>query len=396
MDLIIRQAAIPEKDGLWDVAIQRGHIAAIVPRFDGQGREEIQADGDLLSLGFVDAHMHLDKSLVGENLPFFPASSLAERIELARKVQWEMAQQSLTQRATNLVRLALSRGTTTLRTHVDIDPVVGLKNFEAVLEVREQCRNWMNIQVVAFPQSGILRATGTLSLLREALGQGAEVIGGIDPGGFDGDIQKHIDLVFELAQEFDVDVDIHLHDPGHLGDFTLRRIADKTLAKGYQGRVTVSHAFCLGEVAGGEAGRTIQHLREARINIITAPQSSRSLPRVNELLAAGVNVLCASDNVRDAWSPFGNADMLERALLVAYKFSLRTADQLMQAYRMITNYPARALRVEADYGLEKGKQADLVLLAAQSPRDAIISQAQRRFVIKDGRVVAKNGQVLEG
>lgn len=387
MDLVIRQAALPEKEGQWDVAIKQGRIAAITAQFSDRGSVEINADGDLLSPAFVDAHMHLDKSLVGEQLPYFPTDSLLERIELARKVQWEMAKQTAVERATNLAKLALAKGTTILRSHVDIDPVVGLKNLEAVLTVKEQFADQLTIQIVAFPQSGILRAPGTAALLKEALRQGAEVIGGIDPGSLDGDIQTHINQVFDIAQEFDVDVDFHLHDPGHLGTFTLRCIAEKTVATGYQGRVLIGHVFCLGEVGDGEAELTIDTLKEAEISIVSAPQSSKPLPPVDKLLEAGVNVLCASDNVRDAWSPFGNADMLERALLIAHKFNLRTDEQLHQAYRMITCYPAQALRMNGDYGLAEGQRADLVLLAACSVPEAIITQAQRRCVIQNGRVV---------
>lgn len=387
MDLVIRQAALPEKEGQWDVAIEQGRIAAITSQFNGRGKEEINADGDLLSPAFVDAHMHLDKSLVGEQLPYFPTDSLLERIELARKIQWEMAKQTAVERATNLAKLALAKGTTILRSHVDIDPVVGLKNLETVLAVKEQFADRLTIQIVAFPQSGILRAPGTVALLKDALRQGAEVIGGIDPGSLDGDIQRHIDQVFDIAQEFDVDVDFHLHDPGHLGTFTLRCIAEKTVATSYQGRVLVGHVFCLGEVNEREVGLTIDTLKDAEISIVSAPQSSKSLPPVDKLLEAGVNVLCASDNVQDAWSPFGNADMLERALLVAHKFNLRTDEQLHQAYRMITCYPAQALRMNGDYGLAEGLRADLVLLGACSVPKAIITQAQRRCVIRNGRVL---------
>lgn len=387
MDLVIRKATLPEREGQWDVAIKQGRIAAIVAQFDGRGSEEINADADLLSPAFVDAHMHLDKSLVGERLPYFPTNSLLERIELARKVQWEMAKQTAVERATNLAELALAKGTTILRSHVDIDPVVGLKNLEAVLTVKERFADRLRIQIVAFPQSGILRAPGTVALLKEALCHGAEVIGGIDPGSLDGDIQAHIDQVFDIAQEFDVDVDFHLHDPGHLGTFTLRRIAEKTVATGYQRRVLIGHVFCLGEVDEGEAEMTIHALKEAEISIVSAPQSSKPLPPVDKLLEAGVNVLCASDNVRDAWSPFGNADMLERALLIAHKFNLRTDEQLEQAYRMITHYPAQALRMDGEYGLAEGLRADLVLLAAHSIPEAIITQAQRRCVIQNGRVI---------
>jgi cytosine deaminase len=393
-DLVIRAATVAGVKGVRDVAIRDGHIMRIGHDLSATGSQEIHAQGRLLSPGFVDAHMHLDKSLVGENLPYTPAGSLAERIEIARRIQWETARQNLRQRAFNLLSMAVCQGTTAIRSHVDIDPVVGLKNFEAVSDLRERYRGLVDIQIVAFPQSGILRAPGTLPLLEKALREGADVIGGIDPGGFDGDIQKHLQLVFDLAGEFDVDIDFHLHDPGHLGIHTIRQIAKRTIAAGMQGRVALGHVFCLGEVGETQARELIPILQEAGIHIISAPHTSRPLPPIPLLLEAGVNTLLASDNVQDAWSPFGRADLLERVLLVAYRYALRNWDELAALFDTITHNPAQTVGLSSGYGISVGSRADLVLLDAPSLQQAIIRQAARNYVIKAGRVVVEDGRLV--
>ena len=378
-----------------DVLISAGRIARVGRPFPLPDGDVPVADGGggILLPGFVDAHMHLDKTFWGE--PWRPHSAgptVAARIENERTLRRQMRLPTARQ-AERLVRQAVSRGTTHIRTHVDIDTDVKLANFEGLLEARERVRALASIQLVAFPQSGVISRPGTVELLEAALRGGAELVGGIDPGSIDRDPAGQLNAIFGLAERFGAGVDIHLHDGGELGALQVRMIADRTRALGMQGRVAVSHAFCLGMVDEAERERLLALLVELRISIMTNAPGDRPFPPIRRLRDAGVAVFSGSDGVRDAWTPFGTADMLERAFLLAYRSGFRTDEGLALTLDVVTRGGAAVLGLDA-YGLDVGGAANLVVVPGETVGELVVARPARTLVIRAGSVVARDGRCL--
>jgi cytosine/adenosine deaminase-related metal-dependent hydrolase len=377
--------------GRADIRVSGGHIAAIdEPGRSTLGVERIDVGGALVVPGFIDGHIHLDKTLLG--LPFQshrPGDSVAERIAREKEIRGELAY-PVEERAKRLIRRVVGYGTTVLRSHVDIDSDVGLSGLEALLELREAIDDLIGIELVAFPQSGIIADEGTADLLGEAIRAGADLVGGLDPAGIDDDIEGHLDAIFDVAERHDVGLDIHLHDPGTLGSFELREIAARTAALGLGGRVAVSHAFALGEIDDGEFGRTAEVLARAGVAIMTNGPGPVPMPPVKRLVAAGVAVFAGSDNIRDAWSPYGNGDMLERAMLIGYRQGFLADADLELAFDLTSGAAARVLGI-ADHGVRIGAAADLVALPVASIAEAVATHPPRTLVMKRGRVVARDG-----
>jgi cytosine/creatinine deaminase len=377
-----------------DILIEAGRIAGI-GEADATGpadAERIDLDGALLVSGFVDGHIHLDKTLLG--LPFQPhrrGDTVAERIARERDLRREL-RHPVAERARELIQRVVAHGTTALRTHVDIDTEVGLAGLHALLGVREAARDLLDIQIVAFPQSGIVADPGTAGLLDQAIRDGADLVGGLDPAGIDNDVNGHLDAIFGIAERRGVGLDIHLHDPGPLGCFELRQIAERTAALGLAGRVAVSHAFALGAVDAGELARTGEALARANVAIMTNGPGPVPMPPVKRLVAMGVTVFAGSDNIRDAWSPYGNGDMLERAMLIGYRQGFLADADLELAFDLANGVAARVLGLTG-HGLTIGAAADLVAIPTGSIAEAVASHPPRALVMKRGRVIARDGEL---
>jgi cytosine/adenosine deaminase-related metal-dependent hydrolase len=375
-----------------DVQVEDGRIA----QFWNAGSapisacERIDLAGALLIPGLIDGHIHLDKTLLG--LPFQPhrpGATVAERVEAEKELRRSITV-PIEVRARRLIEQVVSFGTVALRTHVDIDDEVGLAGLHALLAVRESARDFLDIQIVAFPQSGIVSCPGAADLLENAIRDGADLVGGLDPAGVDADVNGHLNAVFSIAERYGVGVDIHLHDPGPLGCFELRQIAARVEAAGLQGRAAVSHAFALGGVDDTEFERTAAALARAGVAIMTNGPGPVPMPPVKRLVAAGVTVFAGSDNIRDAWSPYGNGDMLERAMLIGYRQDLLADDDLALALDLVTGAAARVLGC-TDYGVTVGAAANLVAVPAQSVAEAVVSHPPRKLVMRRGSVLARHG-----
>ena len=377
-----------------DVLVRDGVIARVAPGIvPPPGAAVIDGRGDILLPALVDAHMHLDKTFWG--LPWRPheaGPTTRERIENERRLRRELALPVDVQ-AERLARQAVSRGTLHIRSHVDVDPEVGLRGFEGVMAARGRLRGIVSIQVVAFPQSGVVSRPGTAELLEQAVKDGAELIGGVDPSGIDGDAAGQLDIVFGIAGRHGAGVDIHLHDGGEEGAEQIRLIAERTRALGLAGKVAVSHAFCLGMVDERRLAALLDLLREQRIAIMTTAPGDRPSPPVRRLREAGVTVGAGSDGVRDAWTPFGNADMLERAMLVAYRNGYRADPLLHDALDIATRANARVLGLEG-YGLEVGCRANLVVVPGETLGEIVAMRPPRALVVSGGRVVARDGRCV--
>lgn len=378
------------------IDVAGGRIAALLPASAGLPAcdDILDVAGALLLPPLVDGHIHLDKTLLG--LPWVPnqatGNKVADRIEAERRVR---ASRTLPESETgsNLVRQVVASGTLHMRSHVDIDNQLGLRNLHEVLKIRERFQGLVTIQIVAFPQSGILRSPGTAELLDEAIAQGADLLGGLDPVGIDGDLKGHLDAIFAIGQRRGVGVDIHLHDGGEGGIAQLLAIAERTIASGLNGRVAVSHAFALGSVAVDIAARTADVLAKAGVAIMSHGPGGAPIPPLALLRQHGVKVFGGSDNIRDAWSPFGNGDMLERAMMIGYRANFRHDPELQFAFDMVTDAAAHVLGIEA-YGIAVGAAADFVVVDAGSVAEAVATRPRRKLVIKAGRVVARDGTLV--
>ncbi|SDF54523.1 amidohydrolase family protein [Thalassobaculum litoreum] len=384
-----RNARLPDR-GTVDITIRDGLFAA----FDAHGgTDDEDLGGKLVLPGLIDGHIHLDKTFLG--LPWRPhraGPTVPHRIAAEKDGRSDLAL-SVEQRARNFLAREAANGTVALRSHVDIDPESKLDHLHQVLAAREAFAGIVDVQLVAFPQSGVLIAPGVAELLDAALSEGAELIGGIDPVGIEGDMEGHLDVIFGLAEKHGVGVDIHLHDPGHRGALELRAVAERTAALGMQGKVTVSHAFALATVDDRTLDLTIADLRDADVAILTSAPGTGYLIPVVKLREAGVRVFAGSDNVRDAWSPFGNGDMLERAMLVAYRAGLRTDEGIALAFDLCAGAAAQAIGY-GPYGLEIGARADFVAVAAETLAEAVVDRPMRALVVKGGRVTARDGAVV--
>ncbi|MGK7871258.1 amidohydrolase [Falsiroseomonas sp. E2-1-a20] len=378
-------------DHLVDLGLSQGRIARIAPAgtlaaIEGSAAPE--ECGGLLALpGLIDGHIHLDKTFLG--LPWMPHradASVAGRIA-AEKEQMAGIEEPMARRARRLVDHVAARGTTALRTHVDVDSALGLRGLDALLALRAEVSHLVSMQIVAFPQSGALAHA---QVLEEAVRAGADVVGGLDPAGIDTDIEAQLRLVFGIAGRHGVPIDIHLHDPGELGAFELRRIAAHARAAGMAGRVAVSHAYALGQVGEATLGHTAAALAEAGVAIMTNGPGPEAMPPIRRLVAEGVAVFVGSDNIRDAWSPYGNGDMLDRARLVGYRAALQTDAELRLALELVTTAPARIMGLPPPL-LEEGAAADLVLVAAEHVAEAVATAPPRALVVKAGRIVARGG-----
>jgi cytosine deaminase len=386
-DLLIRNVR-PMGATPCDVLVRNGRIDAIGPSLQAAATAVVEdGQGALLLPGLVEAHAHLDKTLWG--LPWYRNAvgpELTDRIENERR--WRAATghdagaQSLA-----LARAFLALGTTRLRTHVDIDTDAGLRHLEGVLATRATMADLLEIQVVAFPQSGLLRRPGTAELLEQALREGADVLGGLDPQGIDGDAVASLDLLFALAARHAKPLDIHLHESGTQGAATLRLILDRVEAHGMQGRVAISHCFCLGDVGAAERDGLLERMARLRVAVITTGSASRPVPALLACHAAGVLVAGGNDGIRDTWTPYGRPDMLERAMLIGLRNNLRRDDELALALATVTT-DAASVCAFADHGLAPGCRADFVLVQAENIAEAVVARSPRQCVVARGRVVS--------
>lgn len=389
-DLLIRDAR-PMGAESADILIRGGRIETIGPGLSAEGVPVEKAHGRIALPGLVDAHTHLDKTLMG--LPWYRnegRTDLQAMIDNEREVRRARDIDFHVQSMRHALAL-VANGATLIRSHVDIDSDHGLAMIEGVLRTREALREVVEIEIVAFPQSGLLVRPGTLELMDEALRQGADLVGGLDPAGIDRDPKGHLDAVFGLAQRHGRPLDIHLHEPGELGAFSTELILERTRAAGMQGRVAISHAFCLGMPDRTRAGRLIEGIAALDIAIMTVGSPSREVPAVTELRAAGIRMGGGSDGVQDSWSPLARPDPLDRARIIALRNNLRGDAEIGQALDLCAAGGAEAMG-RARPALAPGQPGDLVLVEGEAVAHAVVMAAPRALVVKAGRVTARNGK----
>jgi cytosine/adenosine deaminase-related metal-dependent hydrolase len=410
-ELIVRNAYVSERSSTVDIAVNDGLVATIATAVDGTGVIEIDAEGDLACPGFVDSHIHLDQALsaVGERLPKHNDQSFEKERYIERSAAYfeQTSVEELTDAAIAAARMAAANGTLYLRTHTYVDGTVGTKVIEALLAARERLRELVEIQIVAFPQRGFVADPDAQEAAKAALEMGADLLGGIDPASVNCDIEQTINTWFDIATKCDVDLDVHLHDTGSLGTYTIERLVEKTVERGYEGRVTASHAFALADAAiragdprvrGGDIEETLDALSRADLHITTCyPSTPPGMP-IARVQDREIAMGHGSDELRDLWVAHGNADPLEGALIESLKldtsYSYATNEGLERLWQLVTTGGAQVLGLDS-YGIVEDTPANLVVLDAPSPQWAIVTQPERSYVIKNGQVVVEDGTVLD-
>lgn len=383
-DLRLLRANLDGGERVIDIA--GGRVAAI--REPGEARpeaaREIDCAGALVLAGLTDAHVHLDKCLLG--LPWRPhraAGSVRARIEDEKAFRRESRVPLAEQGAEALLERMLRGGTTSLRTHVDIDDVTGIGHLAQILALRERWSGRMRIEIVAFPQSGLLGCPPAAAYLDEAMRMGADLVGGLDPLGIDGDADKPLDTIFALAEHHGRGIDIHLHDGGEGGLSEIGSIIARTEAAGLQGQVAISHAFALAEADDARLGRIAEGMARAGIALVSSVPGGPRCPPLPRLRELGVAICFGTDNVRDCWNPASVTGMVDRAMLAAYRFDCRTDEAIAALLDHATTIPARALGLGPG-AVAPGLPADLAVFEASSVAEAIVERRQPSRVIVGG------------
>lgn len=392
-ELLIKNVR-PLGGAVCDVWIRQGHIYRMGADLQVGQHVPVEDGGGAIALpGLIEAHTHLDKSHWGQAWYTHTAGEqLLDRIDNERR--WRaQAQLDPYAQTMALARAFVASGTTRLRTHVDIDTEAGLHYLHSVLKAKAAMADVLEMQVVAFPQSGLLRRPGTVALMDAAMQAGADVVGGLDPVGIDGDRDASLDALFGIAQRCGKPLDIHLHEAAQIGAQSLSAILDRVQAQGLQGRVMISHAFCVGDVSAQERSALLARMAALQVSIATSGTASRPIPQVLECHHAGVLLAGGNDGIRDTWSPYGSPDMLERAMLIGWRNDLRRDVDVALALKTVTDNAALACGF-VDYGLAQGCRADVVLVQGQSLAEVVVARPVRQCVISGGVVVARQGHWL--
>lgn len=403
MDLVVRNVRLADRETAHDIGMDAGRIVVVAPRVDDVGDVEIEAEGRIASPAFVDPHIHLDKVEVAPVLPPNVSGTLSEAIDLLHQTKRGSSVEQVADRAGEVIRRAVTAGTTVLRSHVDVDTVGGLVPLKGVLAARAAHVDLCTVQIVAFPQEGILRDPGAAELMEEAVALGADVVGGMPHWETDRESSRqHVEFCMDLAVRYDRDVDMHVDETDDPASRTFEMLVDATERRGWGGRVTASHCCAMAAWEAPYTARMIARAAAAGVRVVTNPGTNlmlqgraddeprrRGIPPVKALLAAGVTMGCGQDCVNDAFYPFGVPDQLQVALLLCHAAQLSTPAEIQRALAMVGPDAAAVLRLAGPPALRSGARADVVVLDAENMTDALRFQAPRRWVIRAGRVVAE-------
>lgn len=382
-----------------DIALHHGRIRQIASTIVTPAAQTLDIRDKLVLPGFVESHIHPDKAFVADRAPGLQAGGPTPQVVLA-ELKRAFTVEDVYTRAQRAITYAIRHGCTAMRAHVEIDPYVGMRGAEALLRLRDACATVLDLQLVAFAQEGIFHDDTTQDMLREALQMGFPVLGGCPY--MDTEQRRHIDWFFETAERFGVRLDFHADSSDDPTMLTADYIAEQTIAHGMQGRVSLGHLCTLDVLEPAQRARVIDKLRQAGIHTISLPATElhvkarndthrtwRGVTRIGELHAAGVNVAISTNNIVNTFTPYGHPDLLRQALVAAMVAHLGNLDQMAWLLDLVTVNPARMLGL-SDYGLAAGCHADLVVLDAADPVQAITEQVEKLWVIKAGRVVVRN------
>lgn len=385
MNYVLKDAYFPFTNELKDIYIKEGIIEKIEKSIKPEdlGTRVINLENRMVINGFVDGHMHLDKALIGEKI-INKSGTLYEAIEIMSKYKHNMTKEDVKERAKKVIELSFKNGTRFLRTHVDVDDKIQLKSVEAILELKEEYREFVDIQIVAFPQDGIVKNSRSYFYLEEALKIGADVVGGIP--AIEEDPIKHMNMIFDLGIRYDVDIDMHIDETDDPNSLIINDLAKLTIANGYAGRVTAGHCCSLSANEEEVILPIIELIKKAKINIISLPSTNlylqgrgdkinirRGIAPVKYLLDHDIPVAIGSDNIRDPFNPFGNGNLLEEALIAAHGCHMGGEKDLNRLFDMVSIIPGEALKF--DYEIKKGNKANFIVIDSKTRVDSIIKQS---------------------
>lgn len=385
MNYVLKNAYFPFTNELKDIYIKEGIIEKIEKDIKPEDLniKVINLGNRMVINGFVDGHMHLDKALIGEKV-INKSGTLYEAIEIMSQYKHNMTKEDVKERAKKVIELSFKNGTRFLRTHVDVDDKIQLKSVEAILELKNEYREFVDIQIAAFPQDGIVKNSRSYFYLEEALKIGADVVGGIP--AIEEDPIKHMNMIFDLGIRYDVDIDMHIDETDDPNSLIINDLAKLTIANGYSGRVTAGHCCSLSANEEEVILPIIELIKKAKINIISLPSTNlylqgrgdkinirRGIAPVKYLLDHDIPVAIGSDNIRDPFNPFGNGNLLEEALIAAHGCHMGGEKDLNRLFDMVSIIPGEALKF--DYEIKKGNKANFIVIDSKTRVDSIIKQS---------------------
>ena len=402
-DLIIRKAQLRGRRDLADIAIEKGVIQKIAPQITGKAGKIIDAGGRLATESFVNTHLHLCKvytlqMLDSKALTSYHGANMGAAmtaIELAARVKEKYDEKWIIKNVRKALGLAARNGNTHIRAFADVDSKAKLAGIKALIKARDEFKGVVDVQVVAFPQDGVVREPGTADLIRQAMDLGADVVGGIPWIEFtDADSQTHIDEMMKIAQAYDADISMLVDDAGDPGLRTLEMLALKTLETGRIGRSLAHHARAMCLYPEPYFRKITALLKKAKMGVVSDPHTGPLHARVKELLAENALVMLGQDDIADAYYPFGQNSMLEVGFLNVHLLWMTTFPEMEQIYDMITVNPARAIHLK-NYGLKPGGAAHLVILDAKSVYEALWYHKEPLHVISHGKLVDKKDMMIK-
>ncbi|MCL2856349.1 MAG: cytosine deaminase [Oscillospiraceae bacterium] len=406
--LLIKNAKLRDFQKLQDVLIKDGKFVRIAENIQGEGVATVDAAGNLTLPPFVDPHVHMDAVLsCGDLSRPNRSGTLLEAIDIWGERKPLLTKEILKKNAREVVKWYIANGVLRVRTHADCsDPT--LLTVESLIEVRDEVRDLIDIQVVAFPQNGIFTSTEGEGLLRRALEMGADCVGGaphIEYTREDG--VRDVECVYQYAEKFDRMIDIHVDETGDTHSRFVEVMAKENIMRGWQGRAAASHTTAMHNYNNDYAFKLLGVLKKADMNMITNPFDNsvlqnrtdgyprkRGHTRVDELLEKGVNVCIGHDSIMDPWYSMGKGNMLAAANLLAHTAHMNGHDQLLELMDMITHRSARTLGIEDKYGIKEGNPADLVILDAKDEAEALRLTSECLYVLRKGKVICRTTPAL--
>ena len=396
MDLILRNALIAGEEGKppVDIGIEDGRIAAIETGLAAEG-EQVDVEGRLVSPGFIETHIHLDKSCLLDRCKSVEGT-LEEAISEVAKAKQSFEPGEVRERAVRTMEKSILQGTTHMRTHLEVDPVVGLRSLEGIQPLIDEYKWAIDLEICVFPQEGLLNNPGTDELMVEGLKRGCQVVGGAPYT--DSDPPGQIDRLFEMAREFDVDVDMHLDFGNTPEDMTIEHVCNRTEEYGWGGRVTVGHMTQLSVLEPAEFERITRRLADVGVAVTVLPSTDlylmgrhqdhsvlRGVVPIHKMLRHGVNCNLSSNNVLNPFTPFGDCSLIRMANLYANVCQVGQIDDTIECFDMVTRRSAELLNLD-DYGIEVGKAADMVVIDNSDRQGAVAELSQSLMGIKRGHV----------
>ncbi|MBY6106346.1 cytosine deaminase [Ferrimonas balearica] len=400
--MLINNVQLEGRNGLWQIQSENGVIKALVTMADAQSGDAIDGEGGLAVAPFIEPHIHLDTTQTAGQPNWNRSGTLFEGIERWAERKAMLTPEDVKARARQTLKWQIANGVQFVRTHVDVsDPeLVALK---AMVELREEMKPWVTLQIVAFPQEGILSYPNGKALMRQAMELGADVIGAIPHFEFTREYGvESLHYMFDLADEFDCLVDVHCDEIDDEQSRFVETLATLALERGVGHRVTASHTTAMHSYNGAYTSRLFRLLKMSGINFVANPlvnihlqgrfdtyPKRRGITRVKEMLESDINVCFGHDDVFDPWYPLGTANMLQVLHMGMHVCQLMGYDQLDDSLKLIGRHSARTLQVEDQYGIEVGKPTSLLILPAESQFDALRRQVPVRYSIRHGRVLAE-------